>query len=112
MDDGGREIETIRLSRLCVLIVCTRSSTYHAFNPAHPQVYAFAITLWELFTCGKAFSGTPYALLGHAIAREHKRPAFTLATPSAFRELVERCWSPDAAKRCEWKCGSACGIWV
>lgn len=29
----------------------------------HPQVYAFAILLWELYTGGHAYQGTPRALL-------------------------------------------------
>ncbi|KAG1672491.1 hypothetical protein FOA52_002799 [Chlamydomonas sp. UWO 241] len=63
------------------------------------DVYAFGITLWELFTAGRPFQGTPRALVGHLVTRENKRPAFPLATPSDFRALAERCWHPDADAR-------------
>mmetsp|Transcript_4672 Transcript_4672/g.14117 ORF Transcript_4672/g.14117 Transcript_4672/m.14117 type:complete len:888 (-) Transcript_4672:1869-4532(-) len=63
------------------------------------DVYAFGVTLWELFTGGRAFKGTPGALLGHLVTREHKRPAFNAATPARFRELAEACWHPEHAAR-------------
>ncbi|KAG1672489.1 hypothetical protein FOA52_002797 [Chlamydomonas sp. UWO 241] len=63
------------------------------------DVYAFGITLWELFTGGRPFQGTPRALVGHLVTREHKRPAFPLSTPSSFRALAERCWHPEADAR-------------
>lgn len=33
------------------------------------QVYAFGITLWELFTGDHPYKGTPRALLGHLITK-------------------------------------------
>ncbi len=63
-------------------------------------MYAYGITLWELFTGGSPFKKTPRALLGHMITKEHKRPAFTLATPEAYRVLVEKCWHPEHELRC------------
>ena len=90
---------------------CAYPDPLHPLPPSLPQVYAFGVTMWELFTGGKAFQGVPYALLGHAIAKEHKRPAFTLATPEAFRALAELCWDPDYEKRCgEWRCGEWVGF--
>eukprot|EP00878_Enallax_costatus_P030585 GHUV01033325.1.p2 GENE.GHUV01033325.1~~GHUV01033325.1.p2 ORF type:complete len:105 (-),score=12.46 GHUV01033325.1:406-720(-) len=56
------------------------------------DVYAFGITLWEPFTCGRAFEGVPRALLGHQITKEHLRPRFPEGTPRAYKELAEKCW--------------------
>ncbi|KAG2450347.1 hypothetical protein HYH02_004852 [Chlamydomonas schloesseri] len=63
------------------------------------DVYAFGVTLWEMFTGGHPYKGVPGALLGHSISREGKRPVFPLGTPGAFKELAERCWAPDPGAR-------------
>ena len=58
------------------------------------DVYAFGVTLWELYTSARAFDGVPRALLGHQIAREGLRPRFPEGAPAAYRALAERCWHP------------------
>ncbi|KAG2426117.1 hypothetical protein HYH02_014872 [Chlamydomonas schloesseri] len=63
------------------------------------DVFAFGITLWEIFTSGHPYRGTPGALLGHQTSKEGRRPVFPLGTPAAFKELAERCWVPDPAQR-------------
>ncbi|KXZ47914.1 hypothetical protein GPECTOR_32g527 [Gonium pectorale] len=63
------------------------------------DVFAFGITMWEIFTGGNPYPGVPGALLGHLISREGRRPAFPPGTPSAYRELAERCWAPEPANR-------------
>jgi hypothetical protein len=63
------------------------------------DVYAFGITMWELYTAMRAFDGVPRALLGHAITREHLRPRFPDGTPIGYRDLAERCWLPSWDQR-------------
>ncbi|KAJ9524730.1 hypothetical protein QJQ45_024366 [Haematococcus lacustris] len=63
------------------------------------DVYAFGITLWELFTGGHAFKGVPRALLGHQITREALRPRWPDAAPPGLRTLAERCWHHVADSR-------------
>ena len=54
-------------------------------RPPVPQVYAFGITLWELFTGSTPYKGIPKAHLGHMITVGHKRPEFPMVTPSGYR---------------------------
>ncbi|PNW79397.1 hypothetical protein CHLRE_09g413400v5 [Chlamydomonas reinhardtii] len=63
------------------------------------DVFAFGITLWEIFTSGHPYRGTPGALLGHQTSKEGRRPVFPLGTPAAFKGLAERCWAPEPAAR-------------
>lgn len=64
------------------------------------DTYAFGITLWEMYTGGRAFEGVPRALLGHQITREQLRPRFPVGTPPGFQNLVERCWQQNWELRC------------
>ena len=51
---------------------CTLIAALFLTLPPHSssiQVYAYGITLWELFTGGNPFKGTPRALLGHLITK-------------------------------------------
>ncbi|KAL6760519.1 kinase-like domain-containing protein [Haematococcus lacustris] len=63
------------------------------------DVYAFGITLWELFTAGHPFKGVPRALLGHQITREALRPRWPSVTPPGFRTLASQCWNHVADAR-------------
>ncbi|PNH06725.1 Mitogen-activated protein kinase kinase kinase 11 [Tetrabaena socialis] len=62
------------------------------------DVYAYGITLWELFVGGQAFHGVPRALLGHQIHVERKRPSFPPFAPEAYTRLAYDCWAhtPEA----------------
>ncbi|KAJ9511825.1 hypothetical protein QJQ45_004378 [Haematococcus lacustris] len=63
------------------------------------DVYAFGITLWELFTAGHPFKGVPRALLGHQITREALRPQWPSVTPPGYRALASQCWNHVADAR-------------
>lgn len=40
------------------------------------DVYAFGITMWEMYTGRRVFEGIPRALLGHQITKVRHRPAW------------------------------------
>ncbi|GIL86268.1 hypothetical protein Vretimale_13734 [Volvox reticuliferus] len=63
------------------------------------DVYAFAILMWQTYTAGQAFKGTPRALLGHEVTKMNRRPPFPLDTPFDFQLLACRCWESDPSIR-------------
>jgi len=63
------------------------------------DVYAFGITLWELFTGGKPYQGIPRALLGHRVAKEGHRPSLPLVMPEGYRALLKKCWDQKPENR-------------
>ncbi|GIL53854.1 hypothetical protein Vafri_9483 [Volvox africanus] len=63
------------------------------------DVYAFAILMWQTYTAGQAFKGTPRALLGHEVTKMNRRPPFPLDTPFEFQLLACRCWESDPSIR-------------
>ncbi|GAX78419.1 hypothetical protein CEUSTIGMA_g5861.t1 [Chlamydomonas eustigma] len=58
------------------------------------DVYALGVTMWELYTSEKPFQGATYALLGHQIIHDHRRPLFPVNTPTDFAALAADCWAP------------------
>jgi hypothetical protein len=76
-------------------------------HPPAPLSLALALRpgmlLWELATGGRAFSGVPKPLLGHAIVQQRLRPMWPppVVGPAwaRLRELSECCWAHDAALR-------------
>ena len=63
------------------------------------DVYAFGITMWELYTGAKPYASVPRVVLTHAVVFDNKRPVFPIGTPVAYKELAEDCWQSSAALR-------------
>ncbi|GAX77208.1 hypothetical protein CEUSTIGMA_g4654.t1 [Chlamydomonas eustigma] len=63
------------------------------------DVYAYGITLWELFTAQSPFVGAAPALLGYQIVHNILRPSFPLAAPRDYIRLASDCWAPEPSAR-------------
>lgn len=67
-------------------------------------MYAFGITLFEVFACAEPYAEHPDALsvlqrVADTAADPPFRPALPAHTPPLFRELCRRCWHPEPAAR-------------
>ncbi|GAX80143.1 hypothetical protein CEUSTIGMA_g7581.t1 [Chlamydomonas eustigma] len=63
------------------------------------DVYAFGITLWELYTGQYPFTEVPHAMLGYQVSQQHIRPQFPPETPCELEVLAELCWQAGPASR-------------
>jgi serine/threonine protein kinase len=63
------------------------------------DIYAFGITLWEIFTCCIPYDGIPAVALGKMVVYDGLRLDFPPDTPPRLRRLIERCWQVDPASR-------------
>lgn len=62
------------------------------------DVYAFAIVVYEIMTCEKAFPNSNfYSLIAGVVNRS--RPEFNVFVPDAYKYLIIRCWSHDPEER-------------
>ncbi|GAX79558.1 hypothetical protein CEUSTIGMA_g6999.t1 [Chlamydomonas eustigma] len=71
----------------------------HGCQSTASDVYAFGITMWELFTSKLAFSDIPSTLLAYQIAHKGCRPDFPADSPSGYVRLALRCWDHNPAAR-------------
>ncbi|KAK8860565.1 hypothetical protein M9Y10_012230 [Tritrichomonas musculus] len=62
------------------------------------DVYAFAITVYEIIVSEKPFQDMDiYRIM--MMVRSSKRPELTEEVPNAYRKLIERCWSQEPSDR-------------
>lgn len=63
------------------------------------DVYSFAIVLWELITALTPFDDMTPEQAAFAVCQKNARPPLPGTCPSAFRQLIRRCWSSKPEKR-------------
>lgn len=63
------------------------------------DVYSFAMILFEMSECTRAFKGLKLNDLFTKVINNALRPSFTDQTPEPMRDLIEKCWAQDPAER-------------
>jgi serine/threonine protein kinase len=63
------------------------------------DVYAFGITLWELFTGARPFAGVPTLLLAQKVSETGLRPQFPSWAPPEYAQLAQDCWAQEPRER-------------
>lgn len=63
------------------------------------DVYAFGITMFEVYTGKAAYCDIPAPHIGHSITAGKCRPVFPESTPMEFQELAASCWVEDPEPR-------------
>ena len=64
------------------------------------DVYQFALFVYEFLTHEKPYNQlTDPSSIRSKVAEENFRPEFNVIRPKIYRDLIERCWSPDPNDR-------------
>ncbi|GAX82965.1 hypothetical protein CEUSTIGMA_g10392.t1 [Chlamydomonas eustigma] len=63
------------------------------------DVYAFGITLWELYTSKKPFTGINPVFIPYQICQQDLRPSWPLFTPRRYVHLAQSCWKECPSSR-------------
>lgn len=105
---GGSHRGTMEESVAAVMT--SETGTYRYMSPnvirhepynAKADVYSYAVTVWEMFSCEVPFAGLSPIQAAFAVADKGQRPAAVSAharanpLPPAWQVLVENCWDED-----------------
>ncbi len=71
----------------------------HAKYDQRIDVYSFGIILYELFTSRLPYEGMPSLSAAAAVVESGLRPSIPPDVPPAVADLMQRCWSGEAARR-------------
>ncbi|KAL7098555.1 hypothetical protein ACP275_09G024400 [Erythranthe tilingii] len=63
------------------------------------DVYSFGLVLWELLTALIPFDDMTPEQAAFAVCQKNARPPLPSSCPTAFRNLINRCWSSNPDKR-------------
>ena len=67
------------------------------------DVYAYAITMWELLTGSTPYKGKTAVQIAVAVCQHGERPAFPKGAPKDICSFIRACWNQNPAKRPSFK---------
>ncbi|CAM8889430.1 hypothetical protein QQ045_027532 [Rhodiola kirilowii] len=63
------------------------------------DVYSFGICLWEIYCCDMPYRNLSFAELSSAVVAQHLRPDIPRCCPTAFANIMKKCWDTNPDKR-------------
>lgn len=71
----------------------------HEIYTQTADVYSFAILMWQLITRERPYANKSAFDAAAGVSQESARPPFPNGTPTAFAQLIEKCWDDDPQAR-------------
>ncbi|XP_065175844.1 uncharacterized protein LOC135805687 [Sycon ciliatum] len=96
--DLGKHTSWVGTAHWCAPEVLVRGTHRVAYDRS-VDVYSFGLILWSLVSCESPYKEYRFRMELMEAVRSGKRPQVPAQCPSAYRKLMERCWSTQPSSR-------------